>query len=177
MRSHSFLEAVAQNPTELHQPQSSPPCHTLPARHSSVLQELIVQHHLTRYNAGYKFDPVFALGFTSIFDQLMDGFPNEQGREDIFRAYVEALGESPETYRESTKEVEAWASGLDATSLIAFKDREGPVDKLLQVRGWEKWEEGRGGEIRGEGSGGGRWRKNGVVWSESGGEMGPCFGY
>ena len=79
----------------------------------------------------------------------MDGFPDEQGRELIFRAYVEALGESPETYRESAKEVEAWASGLDATSLITFKDREGPVDKFMQVRrGWEKRGEGRGEDKR-----------------------------
>jgi hypothetical protein len=41
---------------------------------------------------------VYALGFVSVFDQILDGFDAAQ-REKVFAAYVEALGESPATYR------------------------------------------------------------------------------
>jgi hypothetical protein len=41
---------------------------------------------------------VFALGFVSVFDQILDSF--EQGeRSKVFEAYISALGEDPARYR------------------------------------------------------------------------------
>lgn len=44
------------------------------------------------------FCQVYALGFVSVFDQILDGF--DAGEKDkIFTAYVRALGEDPAQYR------------------------------------------------------------------------------
>lgn len=71
----------------------------IPSIYSNVIQELLVQQHLMRYNTTYKYDPVFALGFVTVYDQLMDGYPNEADRDAIFKAYIAALNEDPELYR------------------------------------------------------------------------------
>lgn len=71
----------------------------IPSIYSNVIQELLVQQHLMRYNSTYTYDPVFALGFVTVYDQLMDGYPNDADRDSIFKAYISALNEDPELYR------------------------------------------------------------------------------
>lgn len=71
----------------------------IPSIYSNVIQELLVQQHLMRYNTTYKYDPVFALGFVTVYDQLMDGYPNDADRDAIFKAYISALNEDPELFR------------------------------------------------------------------------------
>lgn len=71
----------------------------IPSIYNSVLQELIVQQHLMRYKTSYRYDPVFALGFVTVYDQLMEGYPSDEDRDAIFQAYINALKEDPEQYR------------------------------------------------------------------------------
>lgn len=71
----------------------------IPSIYNNVLQELIVQHHFMRYKASYNYDPVFALGFVTIYDQLMEGYPSDEDRDAIFKAYIKAMKEDPEKYR------------------------------------------------------------------------------
>lgn len=71
----------------------------IPSIYNTVLQELIVQQHLMRYKRTYSYDPVFALGLVTVYDQLMDGYPSDEDREAIFQAYIKALNEDPEQYR------------------------------------------------------------------------------
>lgn len=71
----------------------------VPSIYNSVLQELIVQQHLMRYKKTYQYDAVFALGFVTVYDQLMEGYPSNEDREAIFKAYIQALQEDPEQYR------------------------------------------------------------------------------
>jgi len=52
-----------------------------------------------RYKKTYRYDPVFALGFVTVYDQLMEGYPSDQDRDAIFKAYIEALNEDPKQYR------------------------------------------------------------------------------
>lgn len=52
-----------------------------------------------RYKRTYRYDPVFALGFVTVYDQLMEGYPGDEDREAIFQAYIKALKEDPEQYR------------------------------------------------------------------------------
>lgn len=52
-----------------------------------------------RYKRTYRYDPVFALGFVTVYDQLMEGYPSDQDRDAIFKAYIEALNEDPKQYR------------------------------------------------------------------------------
>jgi hypothetical protein len=45
---------------------------------------------------------VYALGFVSVFDQVLDGFEEDE-KTKIFTSYVEALGEDPAQYRVSIR--------------------------------------------------------------------------
>ena len=71
----------------------------IPSIYNTVLQELIVQQHLTRYKRTHRYDAVFALGFVTVYDRLMEGYPSDEDKEAIFRAYIKALKEDPEQYR------------------------------------------------------------------------------
>lgn len=44
---------------------------------------------------------MYALGFVSVFDQILDGFDSPE-KDKIFKAYINALGEDPAKYRVST---------------------------------------------------------------------------
>ncbi|KAK6134827.1 hypothetical protein DH2020_031416 [Rehmannia glutinosa] len=101
----------------------------IPSIYNTVLQELIVQQHLMRYKKSYQYDPVFALGFVTVYDQLMDGYPSNEDREAIFKAYIEALNEDPAQYR---LKLEEWARSQSASSLVDFASREGEVEDILK---------------------------------------------
>lgn len=100
--------------------------------YNTVLQELIVQQHLIRYKRTYCYDAVFALGFVTVFDQLMEGYLSDEDREAIFQSYIRALEEDPEKYRNDAKKLEEWASGQNASSLVSFSSREGEVEGILK---------------------------------------------
>uniref|UniRef100_A0A7N0TJC1 Uncharacterized protein n=1 Tax=Kalanchoe fedtschenkoi TaxID=63787 RepID=A0A7N0TJC1_KALFE len=104
----------------------------IPSVYNTVLQELIVQQHLTRYKRTYRYDPVFALGFVTIYNQLMDGYPSDEDREAIFQAYIRALQEDPEQYRKDAQKLEEWARSQSTTSLMEFSSREGEVEGALK---------------------------------------------
>lgn len=52
-----------------------------------------------RYKRTYQYDPVFGLGFVTVYDQLMEGYPSNEDRDSIFKAYITALNEDPDQYR------------------------------------------------------------------------------
>lgn len=52
-----------------------------------------------KYKRTFRYDPVFALGFVTVYDQLMDGYPSNEDRDAIFQAYIKALNDDPEQYR------------------------------------------------------------------------------
>ncbi|XP_058220183.1 protein THYLAKOID FORMATION1, chloroplastic [Rhododendron vialii] len=104
----------------------------IPSIYNTVLQELIVQHHLMRYKRTHRYDAVFALGFVTVFDQLMDGYPSDEDREAIFQSYIRALKEDPDIYRNDAKKLEEWASAQNASSLVSFSSREGEVEGMLK---------------------------------------------
>ncbi|KAF8411249.1 hypothetical protein HHK36_003796 [Tetracentron sinense] len=104
----------------------------IPSIYNNVLQELIVQQHLMRYKRTYQYDAVFALGFVTVYDQLMEGYPDDEDREAIFQAYIKALKEDPEQYRNDAQKLEEWARAQNATSIIEFPSREGEIEGILK---------------------------------------------
>jgi hypothetical protein len=54
---------------------------------------------------------VSALGFVSVFDQVLEGLP-QQAQDDIFKSYMNALDEDGPRYRKDATEWEAWAKDL-----------------------------------------------------------------
>ncbi|KAG0483898.1 hypothetical protein HPP92_011982 [Vanilla planifolia] len=104
----------------------------IPSIYNNVLQELLVQQHLMRYKKTYQYDAVFALGFVTVFEQLMEGYPISEDRDAIFKAYIAALQEDPEQYRIDAQKLEEWARSQDVNSLIDFASRDGEIEKLLK---------------------------------------------
>ncbi|KEH39038.1 putative protein Thf1 [Medicago truncatula] len=104
----------------------------IPSIYNNVLQELIVQHHLMRYKTSYQYDSVFALGFVTVYDKLMEGYSSEEERDTIFKAYINALKEDPEQYRIDAKKLEDWAKAQNSISLVEFSSREGEVEGVLK---------------------------------------------
>jgi len=104
----------------------------IPSIYNTVLQELIVQQHLMRYKKTYSYDPVFALGFVTVYDQLMEGYPSDEDRNAIFQAYIKALREDPEQYRSDAQKMEEWARAQTASTLVDFSSKEGEVEGYLK---------------------------------------------
>ncbi|XP_024021014.1 protein THYLAKOID FORMATION1, chloroplastic isoform X3 [Morus notabilis] len=104
----------------------------IPSVYNTVLQELLVQHHLMKYKRTFRYDPVFALGFVTVYDQLMDGYPSDEDRAAIFQSYIKALNEEPEQYRIDSQKLEEWARAQNASSLIEFSSKEGEVEGTLK---------------------------------------------
>lgn len=93
----------------------------IPAMYNTVLQELLVMQHMNRYNINYEYNGIMALGFTSVFDQIFDEYKMGPP-EEIFSAYIEALCESPETYRGDSERLATAAAGASSVSDIAAMD-------------------------------------------------------
>jgi photosystem II biogenesis protein Psp29 len=90
----------------------------LPSLYSTVVLELLVQQHLYRWNSSYQYTPIQALGICSVFDQILQGLPEEE-QAAVFSAYIQALDESPEQYRKDAKALEEFAKSADgADSLL-----------------------------------------------------------
>ncbi|XP_061336804.1 protein THYLAKOID FORMATION1, chloroplastic-like [Gastrolobium bilobum] len=104
----------------------------IPSIYNTVLQELIVQQHLMRYKSSYRYDPVFALGFVTVYEQLMEGYPSDEDRDAIFQAYIKALNEDPNKYRVDAQKLEEWARAQNPTSLVEFSSREGELEGILK---------------------------------------------
>eukprot|EP00775_Hariotina_reticulata_P002157 gene2157-2475_t len=83
----------------------------IPSIYNTVVQELLVQQHFIRYGINYKYNAVYALGFVSVFDQVLDGF-DENDKSKIFTSYVKALGEDPAQYRSDAEKLESQAKAL-----------------------------------------------------------------
>ena len=104
----------------------------IPSIYNTVLQELIVQQHLMRYKKTYSYDAVFALGFVTVYDQLMEGYPSDDDREAIFQAYIKALNEDPQQYRADAQKLETWARAQNADSLVDFSSKTGECEEILK---------------------------------------------
>ncbi|KAG6423486.1 hypothetical protein SASPL_113882 [Salvia splendens] len=104
----------------------------IPSIYNTVLQELIVQQHLTKYKKSFRYDPVFALGFVTVYDRLMEGYPSDEDRQAIFEAYVRALNDDPAQFRADAQKVEEWAKTQSPSSLVEFVSRDGEIEGVLK---------------------------------------------
>ncbi|TVU38438.1 hypothetical protein EJB05_11809 [Eragrostis curvula] len=104
----------------------------IPSIYSTVLQELLVQQHLMRYKRTYQYDPVFALGFVTVYDQLMEGYSSDEDKDAIFKSYITALNEDPEQYRADAQRMEEWARSQNGNSLVDFSSRDGEIEAILK---------------------------------------------
>jgi len=84
----------------------------LPALYSNIVLELMVQHHLIKFQSKHQYDKIFALGFVSVYDGIMASFPGD--KEELLGAYLGALEEDKAAYREDSESLTNWASSLSS---------------------------------------------------------------
>lgn len=100
----------------------------IPAVFNTVIQELLVSQHLSRYNTKYSYNPTLALGFCSVFDQIFAEYKYGNA-EEIFSAFIKALDEDPATYRSDTKAL------TDAAAAASSADELCELDAVKAIKG------------------------------------------
>ena len=81
---------------------------------------------------------VFALGFVSVFDQVLEGLPDGD-RENLFKAYLSSLDEDPSKYRQVLFSCQPQLSDKSAREILsaslglADMQRRKPLDSCLGV--------------------------------------------
>jgi len=109
----------------------------IPSVWSTIVGELLVQAHFTKYNRKYQYNALSSLGFVSVFDQLFEGYPDEAQKMKIFEAFLEALGEDAKKTREDAAKLGAFAASaggvdaLKANPVFASMAAQAAADKLL----------------------------------------------
>eukprot|EP01023_Acetabularia_acetabulum_P058401 TRINITY_DN68_c0_g1_i1.p2 TRINITY_DN68_c0_g1~~TRINITY_DN68_c0_g1_i1.p2 ORF type:complete len:285 (+),score=63.97 TRINITY_DN68_c0_g1_i1:109-963(+) len=81
----------------------------IPAVYNTVLQELLAQAHFQCNSVTFQYDEIYALGLSSAFDQILDGYEFE-GKEEIFEAFTRAVNLDPGQIRGDQKMMEEWVS-------------------------------------------------------------------
>lgn len=102
----------------------------LPSLYSTVVLELLVQQHLYRWNANYVYTPVMALGICSVFDQILQGLPEEE-QKSVFNAYIAALEENPEQYRKDAAMLEGLATSAGSVEDLVPSSSGNDAQKLM----------------------------------------------
>ncbi|EFJ41122.1 hypothetical protein VOLCADRAFT_107813 [Volvox carteri f. nagariensis] len=129
--------------------------------YSTVLQELLVQQHFMRYSKDYVYNEIFALGFVSVYEQILESLPQSE-RDAIFVSYVKALGEDPEAYKRDSERVEKAAGALSGPDALV-PDAEGS-DVQTSAYIWAYHQ--RRGEMRMP------WRTR--TWGQGSSSLGVC---
>lgn len=112
--------------------------HTRPLNsiYRRVVEELMVEMHLLTVNVDFKYDPIYALGVTTVFDTFMQGYQPEKDKESIFNAICKAVESDPQQYRQDAEKVKSLAqnhSGEEVTAcLCELKPLDG-AEELTQV--------------------------------------------
>ncbi|MFS8781328.1 photosystem II biogenesis protein Psp29 [Synechococcus sp. R50.1] len=70
-----------------------------------VVEELLVELHLTTVNSTFIYDPFFALGMVTLYDGLMEAYQPPEQREAIFNALCKALHLKPEVLRKNARDL------------------------------------------------------------------------
>ncbi|MEB3337374.1 MAG: photosystem II biogenesis protein Psp29 [Leptolyngbyaceae bacterium] len=104
--------------------------HTRPVHsiYRRVVEELMVEMHLLSVNANFRYDPIYALGVVSSFNQFMQGYRPEADKDSIFSALCQALGNDAQQYQQDAAQLEAMAQQLSAEELVTKMSQPGNSD-------------------------------------------------
>lgn len=96
--------------------------HTRPLNsiYRRVIEELLVEMHLLTVNVDFKYDPIYALGVTTVFDTFMQGYQPEKDKESIFNAICKAVESEPQQYRQDAERVKSLADHHSGEAITAW---------------------------------------------------------
>ncbi len=112
--------------------------HTRPINsiYRRVVEELMVEMHLLSVNVDFQYDPIYALGVVSSFDQFMEGYLPEGDKGSIFTALCQAMNSDPDRYRQDALGVQSQVqdySGEALVALLGYPDQGEGADQLRQT--------------------------------------------
>ncbi|WP_013325147.1 photosystem II biogenesis protein Psp29 [Gloeothece verrucosa] len=95
--------------------------HTRPINsvYRRVVEELLVETHLLSVNSDFHYDPIYALGVVTSFEQFMQGYRPETDKESIFNALCQSVGGDPQQYRGDAQSILSTAKQLSAQDLLS----------------------------------------------------------
>lgn len=108
----------------------------------SVVNDILVTTHLTVIQKEFKYDPLFALGMVTIFDNFFKAYPPPSEVDPIFSAMITSLDFDVATMKSDAKTAEAWAEGKSEEELLAMFEAPdaSPVGATISaVKGNEKF--------------------------------------
>ena len=96
--------------------------HTRPLNsiYRRVIEELLVEMHLLTVNVDFQYDPIYALGVTTVFDTFMQGYQPEKDKESIFNAICKAVEGDPEKYRQDAQWVKSLCEQASGEAVTAW---------------------------------------------------------
>ncbi|CAB1117739.1 unnamed protein product [Ectocarpus sp. CCAP 1310/34] len=121
----------------------------------TIVTEYLQSTHLTVYDARFKYDPLFGVGFYTSFMRFMRAYPVPGQAELIFDAVVKAIGNGldPDQMRKDTTALKEWAEGKteeDVMEMIKSDDRSNIVTDGFYVARTGLGPFGEGWEEKGE---------------------------
>ena len=95
--------------------------HTRPINsiYRRVVEELMVEMHLLSVNVNFRYDPIYALGVVSSFDQFMQGYSPTEDKISIFDSLCKALGDDPQRYQEDAKRLQGVVTASSGPAILA----------------------------------------------------------
>jgi len=99
-----------------------------------VVDELLTAAHFAKVDVRFTYDPIFALGFATVFDRLTDGYPpGESEKQRLFDCLAKAVDEDPSKMRGDAQKLKEWVTGKGGSSeiLSAFNAAK-PGDKGIE---------------------------------------------
>ncbi|NJK28211.1 MAG: photosystem II biogenesis protein Psp29 [Coleofasciculaceae cyanobacterium SM2_3_26] len=84
------------------------------------VEEMMVEMHLLSVNQTFRYDPIYALGVVTAFEQFMQGYKPEADCDSIFNALCRATGQDPETYRNDANRLKNAVEILSPTEAVEW---------------------------------------------------------
>lgn len=82
-----------------------------------VIEELMVEMHLLSVSGDFVYDPIYALGIVTTFDNFMEGYRPEGDVDIIFTALCKSIESSPEQYRHDAQYALSTVEGMSLDDL------------------------------------------------------------
>lgn len=80
----------------------------------------MVEMHLLSVNVDFEYDPIYALGVVSSFDQFMEGYLPEGDKSSIFAALCQALESDANGYRGDAQKVQEEVKDWSGEAVVAL---------------------------------------------------------
>jgi photosystem II biogenesis protein Psp29 len=96
--------------------------HTRPINsvYRRFVEELLVEMHLLVVNDDFRYDPLYALGVVSAFQQFMHNYHPDQDKAAIFDALCQAIETNPQQYQQDAQAITDLTRGKTAEEVVQW---------------------------------------------------------